>query len=156
MDALEWIANSGLAAAMKGSVNLYIAVSAAHILSVGLIVGAILPLDLKLIGLFPRVPLAVIGPFLSRIAATGIVLAIVTGGLLFSVRPTEYAGNPAFLAKLALLLAGVVNAVLLHGSAGWRNAVGGAPVTPVLRLQASLSLAIWIAALAAGRWIGFL
>ena len=155
MDLLGWIAGSPVAMAMKGSATLYMLVNAGHILSIGLIVGAILPLDLRLVGFFRNTPVAVIGPFLARAAATGVVLAIFTGLLLFSVRPSDYAGNPAFLVKIGLLVLGVINAALLHGGRGWREASSGGGISAPLRLQAAVSLVIWIAAVVAGRWIGF-
>jgi hypothetical protein len=72
-------------------------------LGVGLLIGGILPLDLRLAGLLRGVPLAAIGPFLSRSAAIGLGLAIVTGLWLFTVKPREYLANDAFLWKMALL-----------------------------------------------------
>lgn len=156
MEALAWLETTPVAAALKASATLYLFVNAAHILAIGLIVGAILPLDLRLLGAAASVPLPAVGPFLSRVAALGIGLAVVTGLCLFSVRPAEYAGNPAFLAKLALLAAGVANAALLHLRREWREATGTGRVAPVLRLQALLSLLIWPSALLAGRWIGFI
>ncbi|MDX3928746.1 MAG: DUF2214 domain-containing protein [Shinella sp.] len=156
MDLLAWIAASPPAAALKASGTLYLFVNAAHILSIGLIVGSILPLDLRLIGLLRGPPVAVLGPFLSRAAATGTVLAILTGLCLFSVRPTEYAGNPAFLTKVTLVAAGIFNAFALRLTGHWRRMVAGGAVHPLLRLQAFVSLSIWLAAVVAGRWIGFL
>jgi hypothetical protein len=157
MDAvLEWIGALPFALAIRRSATLYIFVNAAHILSIGIIVGSILPLDLRLIGFFRSVPVGVVGPYLSRAAASGIVLAILTGLCLFSVRPLEYAGNPAFLTKITLLVLGVLNAALLHVTPQWRAAVKGGPLTLSVRLSALLSMAIWIGAVLAGRWIGFL
>ncbi|MDK1384673.1 DUF2214 domain-containing protein [Sinorhizobium sp. 8-89] len=155
-EALEWIGALPFAVAIRRSALLYLFVNAAHILSIGIIVGAILPLDLRLIGFFGKVPIPAIGPYLSRAAATGIVLAMVTGFCLFSVRPLEYAGNPAFLTKITLLALGVVNAVLLHLTPQWRAAVKGGPLSWRVRLSALLSMAIWTGAVLAGRWIGFL
>jgi len=131
-------------------------VNAAHILSIGIIVGSILPLDLRLLGLFRDVPIGVVGPYLSRSAAIGIALAIVTGFCLFSVRPVEYAGNPAFLTKMTLLVLGVLNAATLHLTPQWRDAIKGGPLSPRVRLSALLSMSIWTGAVLAGRWIGFL
>jgi hypothetical protein len=80
MDAvLEWIGALPFALAIRRSATLYIFVNAAHILSIGIIVGSILPLDLRLIGFFRTVPVAVVGPYLSRAAAIGLALAFVTG-----------------------------------------------------------------------------
>ncbi|MCA1441606.1 DUF2214 domain-containing protein [Ensifer sp. IC4062] len=155
-EVLEWIGALPFAVAIRRSATLYLFANAAHILSIGIIVGAILPLDLRLLGFFGKVPVAVVGPYLSRAAAVGIALAIVTGFCLFSVRPVEYAGNPAFLTKITLLSLGTVNAVLLHMTPQWRAAVKGGPLSLRVRLSALLSMAIWTGAVLAGRWIGFL
>ncbi|HUH50314.1 MAG TPA: DUF6644 family protein [Mycoplana sp.] len=155
MQGLEWIAATPIAAALKAWGTLYLFVNAAHILSIGLIVGAILPLDLRLLGLFRSHPLSVLGPYLSASAAIGVALAIATGICLFSVRPMEYAANPAFLTKLVLLACGVLNALSVHGTTRWMTAVNLGKVSPLLRLQAFLSLTLWVATLVAGRWIAF-
>ena len=86
----------------------------------------------------------------------GAALAAITGLCLFSVRPVEYAGNTAFLTKLALVSAGIANAALLHTGRNWRTAIRDGTVTFELRLQALASLLLWPAAIVAGRWIGFL
>lgn len=155
-DLLAWIAAWPVAVALRGSATLYLFVNAAHILSIGLLVGAILPLDLRLLGFFGNVPVSVVGPFLSRMAAAGLLLTIVTGFCLFSVRPVAYATNIAFLAKVALLCFGVANALLLHLHPHWRAAIAGGPLSIRVRLAACVSLAVWIGTVLAGRWIGFL
>jgi hypothetical protein len=128
---------------LQRSGTAYLLVSAAHILGVGLLVGAILPLDLRLLGFFRTVPLAVLEPFLTRAAATGLALALVTGIWLFTVKPAEYVTNEAFLIKLGLLAAALVNIVLRCRIAGFARAA------------AALSLLLWLSVLVAGRWIGF-
>ncbi|MCA1403470.1 DUF2214 domain-containing protein [Ensifer sp. IC3342] len=155
-EVLEWIGALPFAVAIRRSATLYLFANAAHILSIGLVVGAILPLDLRLLGFFAKVPVAVVGPYLSRAAAVGVALAIVTGLCLFSVRPVEYAGNPAFLTKITLLSLGIVNAALLHMTPQWAAAVKGGSLSLRVRLSALLSMAIWTGAVLAGRWIGFL
>lgn len=155
MEWLGWIAATPIAAALKASGTLYLFVNAAHILAIGLIVGSILPLDLRLLGLFRGYRLSALGLYLSTSAAIGVVLAVLTGACLFSVRPTEYAANPAFLTKLALLACGVLNALVIHSSRRWKIVTKDEPVSPLLRFQAFVSLLIWPAALLAGRWIGF-
>jgi len=155
MAFVDWIGAWPGAVLLQRSGTAYLLVNAAHILGVGMLVGAILPLDLRLLGFFRRVPLGVIGPFLSRAAATGLVLAIVTGLWLFSVKPAEYLGNEAFLWKLALLLAALVNIVVQHRSGAFMRAlIDGEPRTGV-RLAAFCSAVLWLSVLVAGRWIGF-
>ncbi|MBY5441034.1 DUF6644 family protein [Rhizobium leguminosarum] len=156
MDTLEWLSATTPALALRRSGTLYMFVNAAHILAIGLLVGAIFPLDLRLAGFFRKVPVEIVAPFLSRAAAVGLAAAIVTGFCLFSVRAVEYAANPAFLAKLCLIAIGLLNLSIVNFGRGWKTAVSTGIVRPGLRFSAALSAAIWIAAVIAGRWIGFL
>ena len=153
---LEWLGSLPYAEVLRRSATLYLLINAAHILGIGLLVGAILPLDLRLIGLLREGPLSVLAPFLVRIAATGLALAMLTGFLLFSVKPVDYAGNPAFLTKIALLVFGLVTIALQHRSEDWSRLRGRGEVSSRIRLLASLSLVIWLGVLIAGRWIGFI
>jgi hypothetical protein len=133
----------------------YPLVSAAHIAAIGLIIGAIGTLDARLLGAFAKRPVAALGPPLSRVAAIGVALAVLTGFLLFSVRPVAYADNAMLQLKLALVGLGVTNALALRFTPWWRSALAGGAVNPALRMQAAVSLLIWLSALLAGRWIGF-
>jgi hypothetical protein len=137
---------------LRQSATAYLFVNAAHILGIGLLLGSILPLDLRLLGFFRGFPLDVLRRFLVRIAAVGLTLAIITGGWLFSVKPTEYIANEAFRWKVALLATAIVNLVFQHRG---MNATAY-DLTPATRIRAALSLGLWLSALVAGRWIGFL
>jgi hypothetical protein len=141
-----WLQRSGTA---------YLVVNAAHILGIGLLVGAILPLDLRLIGLLRGAPLAVLAPFLIRAAAFGLALALLTGAWLFTVKPSEYAGNPAFLAKLALLALALGNIALQHRGRALAESIEAERVSGRVRASAFASVTLWLAVLLAGRWIGF-
>lgn len=156
MDLLAMAAETPLARALITSSTLYLLVNAAHILGIGMLFGAILALDLRLLGVGAAVPLAVVAPYLSRLAGAGVLIAIVTGLCLFSVRPLEYARNPAFLVKLGLVALGLLNVAVVHFSDGWRVVLAGSGPTTALRISAVFSIGIWISAVIAGRWIGFL
>lgn len=156
MDLLGLIGAWPGAVWLRGSGTAYLFVNAAHILGIALLLGAILPLDVRLMGGLRAVPLAVLGPFLTRCASLGLALALPTGLWLFSVRPAEYAANTAFLIKMALLVAALANVALLHAGSGFRRAVEGGPVAPGVRLSALVSFCAWLGVLLAGRWIGFL
>nr|WP_246603026.1 DUF2214 domain-containing protein [Falsiroseomonas tokyonensis] len=153
---MDLLAASAPAVALRGSVTFYLLVNAAHVLGLGLLVGAIATLDLRLLGAFRAAPVAVLAPPLVRVAGVGLGLAALTGLALFSTRPGTYLENPAFLAKLALLALAVLNLALLHAGRPWRAALAGGAVAGRLRVAAAVSLAAWLGALLAGRWIGFL
>ena len=149
---LEAIGSWPGAAWLRQSATAYLFVNAAHILGIGLLLGSILPLDLRLLGFFRRFPIDVIRSFLARVAATGLGLAIATGLWLFSVKPAEYLANDAFRWKLALLAMALANVAFQH----WRTSARPLALTPATRIRAALSLCLWVSALVAGRWIGFL
>lgn len=156
MALLESLAALPPGAWLRGSATLYIVVSAAHIVSIGLLLGAIVPLDLRLVGLLPPGPLAVLAPVLARGAAVGLALALLTGAWLFLAQPIEYAGNRAFQLKLALVLLATLNALWVRRGRAWRHALAQGRAPTALRLHAALSLLAWLGCVLAGRWIGFL
>ena len=133
----------------------YIAVNAAHILGVGLLLGAILPLDLLLLRSMHGRDLPILGPFLVRAAATGTALAVTTGLWLFSVKPLEYAENPAFLFKAILLVLAICNIALQHRGKDFAAALRSGQVSVRVRTLAATSAILWLCVLIAGRWIGF-
>jgi hypothetical protein len=153
---LDAIAALPIASLLRGSGTAYLLVNATHILGLALLIGSILPLDLRLAGAFSRTSLPVIAPLLRGTALVGLTLAVLTGFALFTANPVEYAGNPAFRIKLALLAAALVNAALVTRGQAWAQVLSGAEPPPALRFMAMLSALLWVAILLAGRWIGFL
>ncbi|MGS1011511.1 DUF6644 family protein [Achromobacter anxifer] len=141
---------------LRQSNTLYLLVNAAHIGAIGLLIGSIVPLDLRLLGLLKPGPLAVLAPVLTRTAAVGLALAVLTGAMLFSVKPLEYLANPAFGIKMGLLAAGTLNAVLARRSKAWVSVLDQGRAAGSMRLRAGASLFLWLGVLVAGRWIGFL
>lgn len=149
-DLLAAIEASGLAAHLRGSRWTYPLVNAGHVLGLALLVGAIAPLDLRLIGFWRAEPVARLAAILRPVATFGAALAIVTGALLFAVQAADYAALALFRAKLALVALGLLNAAF-HG--GDRLAA----LSPARqRAVGALSLAFWIAALVAGRMLGYI
>ena len=154
-DVLAFIAQSAVARALKSSRYVYPAVNAAHILALATLFGSILALDVRLLGAFRSVPVRPLAAVLPRVAAIGLGCAVVTGALLFTVEPLDYARNPAFLAKGALILAGSAHALTVHASARWRRLLAEEVIAVGLRVSAALSLALWSAAILAGRLIAY-
>ncbi len=154
LTALEATAPAGL---LRGSVWAYPLINAGHILGIALLVGAIVPLDLRLLGLWPSVPLGPLWQVLPRTAAVGLALAVVTGVLLFITRATAYAVSGLFLAKMAVVAAGAVNALLLHRLMNDKLLLSSAISRPPIWVRASAlaSLSAWLTALTLGRLVGY-
>jgi len=147
---LEALGGSALAQWLRFSRWGYAAVNTAHVLGIALLVGSILPLNLRLIGVWRSVPLEPLARVLLPVAATGLVLAMGTGALLFITRATEYAALDLFFVKLALIATGAIHALSVHLGTGLKEASRSR-----LRLAGAISLSIWLAALVSGRMLAF-
>ena len=140
---------SELASFLRRSRWTYPAVNSAHLLGVALLVGAILPMDLRLLGVWrTEMRTGAVVRLLRPVAAFGAALALATGALLFIVQAKDYAALPLFYLKMALVAAG-----LLHALAHRRIAAAPAATQ---RTAGALSLALWPSALVCGRMLGYL
>ena len=153
MDALlAALEGTVLASALRGARWGYAAVSGVHILGVAILVGAVVPLNLRLLGLWREAPRDLVIRMLAPMAAAGLAIAITAGLLLFSIRAREYAGVGFLQAKLLLVALGTASALWAHAKHG--AALEGASDAR-LRAHAVVSLACWLSALFLGRLIAF-
>ncbi|TCS38753.1 hypothetical protein [Reinekea marinisedimentorum] len=146
---LEALAATPLAEWMRYSRWGYAAINTLHVFSVALLVGAIVPLDLKLMGFWRRLNTELIAQVLVPVAITGLLGAIASGVLLFLAGPADYAGLKIFLIKMLLIVLATLNALNLH----WR--IGYAGRQGALRVAGALSLLLWLGVLVAGRMIAY-
>lgn len=135
---------------MRRSRWAYAAASTGHVAGLALLFGAILPLDLRLLGAWGSVDRTLLARVLVPVAATGLALAAGCGSLLFLAAPTDYLAHPLFLAKMALVVLGAGHAAALHLGPG----LAGASLAR-LRIAGAVSLTCWTGALVAGRMIAF-
>lgn len=157
MDLLTALHDWAPIAFLRGGRWSYAAVNAAHILGFALLIGAIVPLDLRLLGWRRDVSLASMARVLLPVATTGLVIAIAAGFLLFAVRAPDYAAKPLFWVKMALVICAIVNAALLHRATAWERARRSDDDVAAsrLRLAGMLSIVLWIAVLVCGRMLAF-
>jgi hypothetical protein len=157
----EWTAAleaTELAIALRNSVWSYPLINAAHIFGVALLIGSVVPLDLRLLGLWGSVPLAPLWAVLTRTAGIGLIVAIIFGTLLFITRATEYAASNLFIAKMILVLFGTANTLGVRiPTQAQVSQIASDQWKPSTRLQvtAGISLATWLSALTLGRLIGY-
>lgn len=159
-----WIESSALGHFMRESGPwTYAVMNLAHLFGISTLFGSILLLDFALMRAAwarQRWPasLAPLARAAAPFAAAGFVLAAATGVGLLSSNATEYRGNPFFTIKFPAIALGVVNAVGIRRSGAWR-AIGTRDLTPIetrrLGWMGAASLTCWIAAITAGRLIGY-
>ena len=156
---LAWLETSMLGHAMRNSgVWTYGVVNLFHILGVATLFGAVLVLDLRLLGLWRTVPIPSIAGPTVPVATTGFVIAALTGVGLLATKATEYAGNPFLLIKFPAIAVALVNVAVVTSRPAWKQMERPDP-TPgdrrVLAIGGAVSLAAWLTAIGAGRMIGY-
>lgn len=133
-------------------------VNLAHILGISSLFGAVLVLDLRLLGLWRRVALAAIAGPTVPVAVAGFALAVTSGACLIVTNGTEYIGNPFLYIKFPAIALGACNVVVLNALPAWRARSTREPSSRE-RLQLSVvggvSLLSWVTAISAGRMIGY-
>jgi hypothetical protein len=143
-------------AALRGSTWAYPAVETAHILGIVGAIGAAAVFDLRLLGAGRTLPADRLSKLLLPAALASLLLLVPSGLLLFATDARANWASPVFRTKLALIAAGVANALLFHLTA-WRSVAAWreGPTPPVAKLSGALSLAVWTAVVACGRWIAY-
>ena len=146
---------SALGHAMRSSLALYPAVEILHILGFVVLVGSILALDLRVLGLGATIPIQPMAQLLLPLSRFGFMLAISMGFLLFSADAAHVVRNPAFQTKLLLIAAALVNIVIAHAGPWRRVARWGAEAPAGAKVTALVSLLLWPGAVCAGRLIAY-
>jgi len=147
---------SALGHVMRSSPSLYPAVEILHIIGFVVLVGSILALDLRLLGLGRAIAIPPMAQLLLPLSRAGFLLAISMGFLLFSADASHVVKNPAFQAKLLLIAAALANVVIAH-SGPWRHVESWHDKAPgAAKATALISLVLWLCAICAGRLIAYL
>ena len=124
-----------------------------HTVGLAVLVGVNAAFDLRLLGFGRGMALASIEPFFPAMWV-GFWLNAMTGAMLFALDPIRKGTTTLFMIKLALVAAGVVLIVLLRRAVYGRGP-DAAAVTAAARTYAVLSLLVWAAAIATGRFMAY-
>jgi hypothetical protein len=133
-------------------------VNVAHILGVATLVGSVVVLDLRLLGVWRRLSLPTIADAVTPVAMTGFVIAALTGSAMLSDKATAYDGNPFFYIKFPAIAVGILNAGVLSLTSAWRHR-GMRELSPreerMLAVFGGVSLLSWVTAVSMGRMIAY-
>lgn len=159
-ELLAWLENSALAEGLRGAgIWTYGLLNLAHILGISALFGAVLILDLRLLGAWRSVPIPAIASATVPVAAAGFAVAAPIGVLMLAFNASEYHGNPFLYLKLPMILFGLLNVLAVQRLPAWRTVMAGA--TPdgsdraVLAVAGGVSLATWLTVVTCGRMIGY-
>ena len=156
---MAWLQGSALGHAMRESgVWTYGIVNLAHILGVASLFGAVLILDLRLLGVWRKVNLVAISVPTVQIASVGFAVAATTGVCLLATKATEYVGNPFLYLKFPAIGLGILNVIALKSLSAWKEHKArdlSAREQSKLAVAGGISLFCWFTAITAGRMIGY-
>jgi len=158
LQVCAWIHDLPWATAIRESEITFPALETVHVLSLGLMVGTIAIVDLRLLGVVLRhEPVARIAAPLLPATWIGFGLMLSTGGLLFAAEATDMYANPAFRLKLLLLGLAGLNMLVFHFTSYSRRVRWGSEVSPPVgaRIAAAASLTLWTGVIIMGRAIAY-
>ncbi|NKI36328.1 hypothetical protein HFP89_14250 [Wenzhouxiangella sp. XN79A] len=160
LEFLSWLEGSALAGFLRGlGIWTYGLLNLGHILGIASLFGAVLLLDLRLIGSWSSIPATQLIRPCVPVAAAGFLLAALSGLMMVTFNASEYHGNPFFYLKFPLIVAGLINVAVIQRLTAWRRAAQGQPLVSadrrVLAVFGAVSLLLWTGVIACGRMIGY-
>lgn len=158
MSLLTWIEQTGFATWVResGSVWSYPMILFLHTVGLGILVGINAAIDMRVLGLARKLPLAPMERLFPFMWA-GFWINAVSGTALLMADATTKLTNPVFYVKMGFIAVSVILIKLLR-SRVIRNAAGfEATKIPIpARWMAAASLACWAGAITAGRLMAYI
>jgi hypothetical protein len=128
-----------------------------HVFALVLVVGTIMTVDLRLLGLANRErPYSQVAAEMLPWTWTAFAIAALAGMLMFSSKALTYYGNIPFRLKMICLLLAAINMAMFHWLGTRRLEAWDRGRPPrAAKFAGGASLLLWITIVAAGRWVGF-
>lgn len=150
----QWCEQSGIGDTIRKSAWLFPLIEAIHLLGLGLIGGAVLVVDLRLLGLgLRRHSVAQLARDAQPWLVGSLFLMIATGGLLFLSEAIKCYYHGAFWFKMASLLFAIIFTFTVQRKVTMADEVGVSPMWG--KVVAVVSVMLWSGVGIGGRWIGF-
>ncbi|KKA08746.1 hypothetical protein VP02_06010 [Pseudomonas ogarae] len=154
---MDQLGDSSLALAMRSELWLYPLVEVVHIIGFSILVGAVVMFDLRVLGLSKNIAVTALARHLLPWAVAALLLIVPAGLMMFSAHPHDFAGNNVFVLKLCLIATAGLNALLFHVGTyrsveRWNT---GHKTPGLARVQALVSMALWISVILCGRLLAY-
>lgn len=127
----------------------YPALEVLHIVGIGLLLGNLVLLELRVWGLGGDLPVQPLARLALGLAVVGFALAGASGLLMFAAQAAELLANRAFVLKMGLLMLAGTNAAWFHGRGSLVR------MDRTARLLTLVSMVIWLAVIVCGRSIAY-
>ena len=151
-----WLLSTSLSSFMKNSTWAWPISESLHFVGLSLLIGTIGILDLRMLGLAKRLPLAAVHDLVPW-GIAGYALNVMTGVCFFTGEPGEYIENVAFQLKMSFMLLAGIN-VLVFYSTVFRQVEAlrpGEDAPLAAKIIVGASLFLWVAVMCCGRMLTF-
>ena len=150
----QWVSETPVGQAMSRSPWAFAVIESVHLLALAVIGGAVLLVDLRLLGFGLREqPVRDIARNAWPWFVGSLAVMLATGFMLFLSEPVKCFYSTPFRVKMASLLLGMVFAFTVRRKV---SLAAEGRINPLIyKLVAVVSLALWFGVGAGGRWIGF-
>ena len=150
----EWTLGRSVAAYVNETPWTWIASETLHFVGLSLLVGVMLLIDIRALGIVKTIPFSALERLLPW-AALGVGLNITTGMLFFVARPEFYTGNSAFYWKLLFVLLASASTLYFLFDDGW-SSKPGADVGVLTKVVAASALVLWVGVMYWGSMLPFI
>ena len=157
MEFLTWLEGTGIANAIRTSIWMYPALETSHYIGLAFLVGGIMLIDLRVLGIGKRLPLKSMIGLLPWVWG-GFIINLTSGTLIFIYGATNFGTNPSFWVKMTLMALAGLNALIFdlaarRSSDRW-EATGEIPM--FVKSIATLSFVLWLCVVTTGRWMAYI
>jgi len=154
LEFCQWVQFSPPLIAMRSSPWIFPVIATIHLMGLSVIGGAVLLVDLRLLGLgLRRQPVAQLAQDAERWLFGGLAVMVSTGILLFMCFATKYYYLTFFWVKMAALFLVIVFTLSVRRRVAMADETRMNPVSS--RAVALVSLSLWTTVALGGRYIGF-
>lgn len=148
----QWIENSGLGEAIRESKWLFPVIESVHLLGLAVIGGAVLVVDLRLMGFgMRRQSVRQIARDVQPWLIGSLIVMLISGSLLFTSEAIKCYYHGAFWMKMTSLFLAILFTFTIRRSVTMADGIGMVRS----RVVAVVSLVLWSGVGIGGRWIGF-
>jgi hypothetical protein len=154
LELFKMIEASSLGVALRDSYWLFPAVESVHLLGLAVIGGAVLLVDMRMLGVgLTHTPIATLWRDVRPYLRWSLIVMLLTGYALFASEATKCYDHDAFWFKMGSLLLAILFTYIVKAKVASQE---DGKVSPgALKAVAIVSILLWTGVGIGGRWIGF-
>jgi hypothetical protein len=157
MDFLRFLEQSRFSQWVTGSSSVFAfpSILLFHTIGMGVVVGISAGIDLRLLGLAPKLPIAPLERFFPLLWV-GFWVNAITGTILLIADATTKLTNADFYAKMVFIALALTNLQMIRKRVFRDPLIDKKPPTANIKLLAVISLFLWLGAITSGRLLAYI